>query len=111
VFDDPADAVRVALALQGDLARWFEAEPDLAFRVRCGLARGRVIPSGGDFYGLVQSEAARLCALADPGDVVGAGPVIEALGGGTPGVSARSLGTHHLRGLPAPTAVFRLVPA
>jgi class 3 adenylate cyclase len=112
VFDDPAGAVRAALALQGDLARWHDAEPDLALRVRCGLARGRVIPSGGDFFGLVQSEAARLCAFAGAGDVIGTAAVVEALqGGASHGVVALSLGTHHLRGLPAATAVFRLAPA
>jgi class 3 adenylate cyclase len=109
VFDDPGDAVRAALALQADLARWYEAEPDLAFRVRCGLARGRVIPSGGDFFGLVQSEAARLCAMADPGDVIGTATVVDALvGESARGVVASSLGTLHLRGLPAATSVYRL---
>jgi len=110
VFDDPTDAVRAALALQADLERWFEAEPDLALRVRCGLARGRVIPSGGDFFGLVQSEAARLCALADAGDVFGTARVVEALeGDAARDLVARSLGIHHLRGLPEETAVYRLV--
>ena len=110
VFDDPADAVRAALALQTDLERWYQAEPDLALRVRCGLARGRVIPSGGDFFGLVQSEAARLCALADAGDVFGSARVVEALqGDAARDLAARSLGIHHLRGLPDVTAVYRLV--
>jgi class 3 adenylate cyclase len=110
VFDDPVDAVLTALAIQDDLTRWLRAEPDLALRVRCGLARGRVIPSGGDLFGLVQSEAARLCALAEPGEVIGTGGVVASFEGvAGRAIEARSLGTHQLRGLPAATDVYRLV--
>ena len=75
-FDEPADAVGCALAVLTDFRDWRAHEPDLALEIRCGLARGPVIPSSGDFYGLVQSEAARLCSLASPGEVLATAAVV-----------------------------------
>jgi adenylate cyclase len=37
--------------------------------VRCGMSCGRPIPHGDDLFGVALSEAARVCALADGGDV------------------------------------------
>jgi class 3 adenylate cyclase len=64
-----------------------------------------VIPLSGDFYGLVQSEAARLCSLAAAGEVLATAAVVGACG---PAVAAESLGPHELRGFPLPIEVFRL---
>ena len=74
-FPDPTDAARCALAIQADITTWQRSEPDLALQVRIGLAHGPVIPMAGDFFGLVQSQAARLCALAAPGGLLVTGPV------------------------------------
>jgi class 3 adenylate cyclase len=106
VFDEPADAVSCALAVMADFRAWSRHEPDLALAIRCGLARGRLIPSDGDFYGLVQSEAARLCGLAGPGEVLATAAVVDGDGGS--GVAAESLGQHALRGFPFAIEVFRL---
>jgi class 3 adenylate cyclase len=105
-FDDPADAVDCARALAADFDEWNADEPDLALKIRCGLARGRVIASGGDFFGLVQSEAARLCALADPGEILVTALVVEGCG---TGLVAESLGRRALKGLPSAVEVFRIV--
>jgi class 3 adenylate cyclase len=105
-FDRPAAAVDCARSLAADFAAWNAAEPDLALRIRCGIARGPVIPSGGDFFGLVQSEAARLCALASPGEILVSAGVLE---GCDPGAAVESLGRQDLRGLPSAVEVFRIV--
>jgi class 3 adenylate cyclase len=104
-FDDPADAVGCALAMMVDFRDWKADEPELALEIRCGLSHGRLLPSGGDFFGLVQSEAARLCGLAGPGEVLASATVVAAVG---PDVHAESLGRRTLRGLPSRTEVFRL---
>lgn len=106
VFEDPADAMRCALAAQADFDRWHMDEPELALQIRCGLARGRLVPSGGDFFGLVQAEAARLCSMAKPGEVLASGDVLQGID--APAFLAESLGRHALRGLPERTDVFRL---
>jgi class 3 adenylate cyclase len=105
VFDDRADAVRCALAVMADFRAWNADEPELALQIRCGLAHGSLVPSGGDFFGLVQSEAARVCSLAGAGQVLATARVVEEC---PPGVTATSLGRHALRGLPAEIEVFTL---
>jgi class 3 adenylate cyclase/tetratricopeptide (TPR) repeat protein len=105
-FNDPGDAIDCARAVAADFEGWNADEPDLALQIRCGIALGPVIPSGGDFFGLVQAEAARLCALADPGEILVTARVVE--GGGT-GLVAESLGRRALRGLPSEVEVFRIV--
>jgi class 3 adenylate cyclase/tetratricopeptide (TPR) repeat protein len=105
-FDDPGDAVDCARALAADFEGWNADEPDLALQIRCGIARGRVIASGGDFFGVVQSEAARLCALADPGEMLVTAHVVEGCGAG---LEVESLGHRALRGLPSEVEVFRII--
>jgi class 3 adenylate cyclase len=74
--------------------------------VRCGLARGSLVPADGDYFGLVQSEAARLCALAASGEVLVSGRVTEGLAGGDLTVEPR--GPHRLKGLTEAVDVFRV---
>ena len=105
VFDDRADAMRCALAVMADFRAWNADEPELALEIRCGLAHGSLVPSGGDFFGLVQSEAARVCSLAGAGEVLATARVVEDC---PPGVTITSLGQHALRGLPTEIEVFML---
>jgi class 3 adenylate cyclase len=105
VFDDRADAMRCALAVMADFRAWNADEPELALEIRCGLAHGSLVPSGGDFFGLVQSEAARVCSLAGAGEVLATARVVEDC---PPGVTITSLGRHALRGLPSEIEVFML---
>jgi class 3 adenylate cyclase len=107
-FNDRRDAIRCALAAQRDFEAWQRDEPDLALRVRCGIAHGPLVPSGGDFFGLVQSEAARVCAVAGGGDVLATAAVVADC---PPEVTAVLLGRFELAGLPGATEVFRLVDA
>ena len=106
VFDDPTDAARCALAAQDDVEQWRRSEPDLALRIRIGLAHGPAIPSGGDWFGLVQSEAARLCARAEPGQVLATAPVVHGLPRAE--LAADPIGPQDLKGLPAAMEAFLL---
>jgi hypothetical protein len=63
---------------QHDVVAWREAEPDLALSIRCGVAWGRLVPVGADFFGLVQSRPPG-CALADRDEVLTSAPVVEAV--------------------------------
>jgi class 3 adenylate cyclase len=105
-FDHPDDAMHCALAALDDMRRWRVDEPELALQIRCGLARGPLIPSGGDFFGLVQSQAARLCNLAAPGELLATAQVVE--GFDSSGVRVDSVGSTALRGLPSAIEVFRV---
>ena len=105
-FEHAADAARCALAVQADLLRWQHDDPELALRVRCGLATGPVIASDGDFYGLLQSEAARLCAAAGVGEVIASGGAASWLS--VEEFTLTPLGQRELRGLPTPVELFRV---
>jgi class 3 adenylate cyclase len=110
IFRHAGDAARCALAIQADLAAWRRAEPDLALEVRCGLARGSLVPADGDYFGLVQSEAARLCALAAAGEVLVSQAVADVLADGRAGagLTVEPRGRHRLKGLAGDVDVFRV---
>jgi class 3 adenylate cyclase len=105
-FDDPVDAVRCVLALCNDIRGWQRDAPDRALELRYALAKGRLIASEGDYFGLVQSEAARLCARAQPGEVLVTGALAHSLPDGVGRLDPR--GIHELRGLPEPVEILAL---
>ena len=65
-----------------------------------------MIASGGDYFGLAQSETARLCALAGAEEVVASAAVVEQVE--LPGLVLTDLGLQELRGLPTATRAFLL---
>lgn len=90
--ENPADAARIALALQ-DAAHSTEELPDL----RVGLAMGTVLVRFGDAYGSVVNVAARLTSSARPGTVLVDTDLADALADDTE-VQLRSLRTLRVRG-------------
>jgi class 3 adenylate cyclase/tetratricopeptide (TPR) repeat protein len=111
VFAHPADAVAVAVAIQGAVAaeRWPTAVP---LRVRAGVHTGDAEPRDGDWYGPAVNRAARLRARADGGQTllsgVTAGLVAEHL---PAGVRLLYRGRRALRGIERPEEVWELVGA
>lgn len=71
-FPDPDTALRVL----GGLLRACRAEPLLPL-TRSGLNHGPVIRRGGDLFGTTVNVAARIAALAGPGELLATGPVAE----------------------------------
>jgi class 3 adenylate cyclase len=103
-FEDAASAVRFAIALQDELDEWNRSHSGTEVHVRCGMSCGRPIPHGGDLFGVALSEAARVCALADGGDVF----LSEAVRALVPaGVTAFApVGRQALRGFSEAVTVF-----
>lgn len=66
---DPVEAAAAAVALAG------AARDAVTHDIHVGLAHGPVLPRQGDFYGRTVNVAARLCGVADPGEVLIAWPV------------------------------------
>ncbi len=107
-FSRAVDAVECGRAMQGDLRQWSVMEPLHAPAVRCGIGIGLVTPAGDEFHGIVQSQVARLCALAAPGEVLVSLAVVQAVGDL---VSLESIGEHELRGFPTLVEIYRVVLA
>ncbi len=77
VSAEPDDLVRIA----SDLVAHPRAS-DAGIEVRAGVAYGRVLAQDGDYFGPPVNLAARLVAVAEPGQVVAADELVQVLGDG-----------------------------
>jgi class 3 adenylate cyclase/tetratricopeptide (TPR) repeat protein len=110
--NDAERAAHAALAIQRALADWNvknagSGKPEL--KARIGLETGpAVVDASGEIYGDVANVAARVQAQADPGAVLITARVLRQIGGL---FVAEDRGMHALKGVPEPTALFKLVRA
>src|SRR5215472_2863463 len=110
--NDAERAVRAALSIQRALADLNRknagiGKPELKSRI--GLETGPVVVDAtGEVYGDVPNTAARVQALAEPGAVLMTAQVQRQVAGL---FVVEERGCHQLKGVPEPTALFRLVRA
>jgi class 3 adenylate cyclase len=90
-FDGPARAVRCAQAIEA-------ASEKQGVRVRAGLHTGEVEVMGDDIGGIGVHIAARVSALAGPGEVLVSRTVKDLVAGS--GLEFSERGTHELKGVP-----------
>jgi class 3 adenylate cyclase len=109
--NDAERAARAALSVQRalvDVNRKNAAAGKPALNARIGIEIGPVvIDSAGEIYGDAPNIAARVQALAEPGDVVVTARVQQIAGL----FVAEERGSTELKGLPEPVTLFRLVRA
>lgn len=99
LFDGAARAVRCA----GSMVR---AVGHLDIEIRAGLHTGEVVISGGQARGLAVHGAARVSALAGPGEVLVSSTTRDLLDGS--GLAFRSRGDHELKGLSGARTIYAL---
>jgi class 3 adenylate cyclase len=90
-FDGPARAIRCAKAIA-------EGVRALRIDVRAGLHTGECQSVDGRLTGIAVHIAARVCALAGPGEVLTSGTVRDLVAGS--GIRFEDRGEHALRGVP-----------
>jgi class 3 adenylate cyclase len=100
LFDGAAKAVLAAAAMDPAVA-------DLGIHVRAGVHTGEVTIVGGQARGVAVHAAARVAALAGPGEVFASGTTHDLLDGS--GLSFESRGAHELKGLSGLRPIFALV--
>jgi class 3 adenylate cyclase len=100
LFDGPARAVRCASAMH-------KAVDGLGMKIRIGLHTGEVELVGGNARGIAVHAAARIMALAGPGETLVSGTTHDLLDGS--GFAFESRGAHELKGLTGPRPVFAVV--
>jgi branched-chain amino acid transport system substrate-binding protein len=105
VFDSARQALRFALSLQDTIA-----EQGLPRPVGVGLDAGEAVPVEGGFRGGALNRAARLCALAKPGEVLVSEAVCE-LAGATDGVVYGLRRQERLKGFERPVGIVEIYPA
>lgn len=109
VFESPASALAAAVAAQRELGTRTWAD-GLRVRVRAGIHSGYPTLNGAAYIGMAVHTAARICAVAQGGQILASGDARLAAREVTPdGVRFRSLGEHRLRGLPDPVPLFQVV--
>lgn len=96
-FDGPGRAVRCAVAIA-------HAARALGLEVRTGLHAGEIELFGDDVAGMAVHIAARISALAEPGETLVSSTVKDLLVGS--GIEFESRGEHHLKGVPEPWRLF-----
>jgi class 3 adenylate cyclase len=99
-FDGPARAIRCALAI-------VQATKRLGIEVRAGLHTGECEVRGEDLGGLAVHIAARVGALANPGEVLVSGTVRDLVVGS--GIEFEDRGEHELKGVPGTWRLYAVV--
>lgn len=109
-FASAVEAVVCATEIQKDLARrnaQYAEHRRMLFRI--GINLGDVIEEGGSIYGDGVNVAARLQALAEPGNVCISGTVFDQVEGKLP-VSFEFLGEQQVKNIPKPVRSYRPLP-
>src|SRR6185369_6724225 len=99
LFDGAARAVRCAAAMT-------DAVRPLGIEIRAGLHTGEITIAGGNASGVAVHAAARIAALAGPGEVLVSGTTRDLLDGS--GLRFGDRGQHELKGLDGTRQVFAL---
>lgn len=90
-FDGPARAINCASAIR-------DAVQDQGLAIRAGLHTGEVEMAGGDVHGIAVHIAARIMALAAPGEVLVSGAIPPLVLGSR--IAFADRGSHELKGVP-----------
>jgi class 3 adenylate cyclase len=97
IFDGPTRAAECARAIADDM-------PSLGIEVRAGLHTGEVELMGDDVGGIAVHVAARISALAGPGEVLTSRTVRDLAAGS--GVEFEAFGRHELKGVPEEWEIY-----
>src|SRR3954454_5523095 len=107
VFDSAADAITAAVELQIRV-REQNRRRDAVVGLRVGVSTGDVHMTDDDYFGTPVVEAARLCTVAEGGDII-VSEVVRLLAGSRASAQLADRGMLELKGLPAPVHAWQVV--
>jgi len=99
-FLSAAGAVRCAIQIQRELDKHAKADPERRLRVRVGAAVGEPVEQNNDLFGSTVQLAARLCAHAQPEQILVSNAIAELCIG--KGLSFEDVGEVTLKGFGSP---------
>jgi class 3 adenylate cyclase len=102
-FASAASAIRCAVNVQSDLARHNAERPDHPLQVRIGVAAGEPVGRENDLFGATVQLAARLCAYAQPAQILVSNVVADLCIGKS--IRFRDVGDIALKGFEGPVTV------
>jgi class 3 adenylate cyclase len=76
-FVSTASAVRCAIQIQRELAKHQKSNPEQPLKVRVGAAAGEPVEQNNDLFGSTVQLAARLCAHAQPDQIIVTNAIAE----------------------------------
>lgn len=106
-FVSAAAAMRCAIRIQQQFAQQAARTGAYPLRVRVGAAAGEPVERNNDIFGTTVQLAARLCAHAEPGEIIVSNAVPELCGG--KGLSFEEGGDVPLKGFDRPARVHRVM--
>ena len=109
VFPSASSAVQCGLAMVDDATKENEAHPDVPIKIGVGIHSGEAVATDATFVGTAVNVAARVCAVARPGEVLVTGTV-RGIVHGSIAATFHSQGKKKLKGLAEPIEVFTVVP-
>lgn len=109
IFVEAREAVQAALAIQRSVQEQNSIlAPEQGLRIRIGLHTGPVIAGADDILGLTVSLAARICGVADEGEIVISEQTCQQAAGVSAGFAA--IEPRLLKGLDQPVSLYRYPP-
>jgi class 3 adenylate cyclase len=105
-FPLASGALECAIAVQRAVAARAEEHPDMPLRVRIGLNAGEPVAEEQDLFGTAVQLAARICARAEPGQIL-VPTVVRELAAGK-GFLLADLGEIALRGFEDPVRLYEV---
>jgi class 3 adenylate cyclase len=99
-FVSPASAIRCAIQIQRELDNHAQKNPERALKVRLGAAAGEPVEQHNDLFGSTVQLAARLCAHAQPEQILVSNAIAELCIG--KGFSFDDIGELTLKGFASP---------
>ena len=110
VFDSARQAIRAAVDLQNRFAEETDADSDCPLKVGIGIDAGEAIKlDDGSFRGAALNVAARLCGLAQGGEII-ISEGTSRLAGRLPGIRYHDRGRAHLKGIAEAVRLIHVVP-
>jgi class 3 adenylate cyclase len=103
-FVSAAAAVRCAIQIQRELNKHAEANPERALKVRVGAAAGEPVEQHNDLFGCTVQLAARLCAHAQPEQILVSNAIPDLCLG--KGLLFDNLGEITLKGFGSPVRAY-----
>ena len=107
VFASPRQAIRTAVALQQRFVERMRSDDSLPLRVGIGLDAGEAVAVGEGFRGGALNLAARLCSIAQPGEVLLTESLTH-LSRRVDELTYRDRGRRSFKGLDQPVRVFQV---